>query len=192
MTFHFRNSGLTPPTWADCKAVADAYGLWENTGYGLGYAQLRSSEGSFIRADCWSLDDRVPARFQDQDFDRPGLWPPFVGMPLPTTLAPLIRWGTSERGLASGRTYAVGLSVDMQDPGDLELVNGPARDELAAAFGDLSGAITSGAPDYRQCVVSGKRSLTSESLRVPLDITSVGVYALMGAQRRRTRPTNGG
>lgn len=189
MTFHFRRDDGLPPTADDCRRAADGYGLWEFDGFADGYAILRSADSAFVRANCWSLDDRIQASFVDQPFHRTGLLPGFAGKLLPTTLCPLIRWGTVERGKTAGRTYALGLTTLCQDEsGDLELVNDLYLDALSTIFGQL-GARVFDASGLVQCIPTSKGPWGTKSFQFPGGVNDVGVYELMGSQRRRTRPS---
>lgn len=189
MTFHFRRDDGNPPSAIDCMKVAQGYGLWENDGFLDGYWLLRSDESHFTSADVWSLDDRARSSFTDIPFDRPGAIPGIAGKLLPTTLCPLVRWGTVERGKQAGRTYAVGMTTLCQDrEGDLEVVNGLYLDALATIFGEL-GARVFDSSGLVQCIPTEKGPWGTKSLKFPSGVNDVGVYRLMGSQRRRTRPS---
>lgn len=188
MTFSFANAGATPPTTEDCRAVADAYGLWENTGFGLGYALLRSSDSSYVGVSAWSHDRRANVAFTDTPFNRPGLLPGVVGALLPTSTCPLIRWATVDGRERAGRTYAVGITNEsVKFSSDQERVNGVYLDALTNIFRDLRDGIelTTG---YSMVILHQRGRGQSGFLRSYTKVRDCGVYELMGTQRRRTRP----
>jgi len=187
MVFYFRSPTGAAPTPADCQAIADAYGLWENTGSLLGYFLLRSEDSSFTGANVWSIDDRAQASFVDTPFSRSGFIPNLLFAALATSQAPIVRWATAELGKASGRTYALGLTMAVNDTkGDKELVNGVYLAALTSIFSELGPSVQA-ATGYRQVhVARSRRQLGTRSPRW-FDITGCGTYELMGTQRRRTR-----
>jgi hypothetical protein len=188
MVFHFRNPGGSPPTPGDCKAIAQQYGLWEDSGLGGGYVDFRGYDGLFTKADAWTLDRRSPASFVDTAFARNGLIPAIVAGLLPTAVCPLVRYGTVEHGLQSGRTYAVGMtSLAAEFFGDASRVDSAAQLAIAAQFASLGTQVRS-ATGYVQVVLTARGAGATKTFPLPLDITDVGCYALMGTQRRRTRP----
>jgi len=191
MVFRFRHPVYAQPTSADCKAIAQAYGAWENDGALLGYFLLRSEDSYFTRANVYSIDTRSRASFTDDRFERSGFIPNLAFAHLATSLAPVVRWGTAERGLHTGRTYATGLSEAVNDTrGDKETVNFLYVAALTSIFAQLGPAITA-ATGYIQCHYT--ESVRAGVGPVPrlLDITDVGCYELMGSQRRRTRHRSG-
>lgn len=188
MVFHFRQPGGAAPSSADCRAVADAFGLWENLGYGLGYALLRSVDSLFTGASCRSLDITSRANFVDSPFERPGLILGEIAKLMPTSCAPLVRWADVEGREAAGRTYAVGLTTEASArENDTERVNALYRAALASIFGALGPGIEA-ATGYRQVLVSRRRHGASGSLPRAVEVAGCGVYERMGTQRRRTRP----
>lgn len=188
MVFHLRALDGHEASTADCRSIADAYGLWENTGFLVGYFLLRSEDSQFTRANVFGIGVPPRASFIDQPFSRDGFIPDLAFDMLPTSMAPIIRWSTSERGPATGRTYAVGLTEAANDTeSDKEKVNGLYLDALATIFGNLNAAI--GAPLGYQLAhyTDSPRGGTGPGGKL-LDITGCGVYERMGSQRRRTRP----
>lgn len=188
MVFHFRKLAGGDATPADCKAVADAYGLWENSGFGIGYALLRGEFSHFNSANAFGISGTSRASFIDVHFARPGLIPD-VGFPLlPTGIAPIVHWATAERGKATGRTYALGLTDAATDlSGDKSVVEGLYLDALTTIFGVLR-ALIEGATGFRMAHYTTSHRGGVAVVPSLLDITGQGVYALMGSQRRRTRP----
>lgn len=187
MVFHFRSPGGAPPTSAECSTIVQQYGLWEDLGFGVGYVELRGYDGLFTRADAWTLDRRSPANFIDTSFARNGLIFAIIAGLLPTAVCPLVRYGTAQHGFASGRKYAVGMtSLVAEYFGDASRVNGVAQLVIAAAFDGLRTGMLA-ATGYRQVVLTTRGVGATKTFPLPLDITDVGCYALMGTQRRRTR-----
>lgn len=187
MVFNFRSPEGHPPTSAECRAIAQQYGLWEDLGFGAGYVELRGYDGLFVKADCWTLDRRSPASFIDTPFARNGLIFAIVAGLLPTAVCPLVRYGTALHGFASGRKYAIGMtSLVAEYFGDASRVNGVAQLVIASAFDGLRTGMLS-ATGYIQVVLTTRGPSATKSFPLPLDITDVGCYALMGTQRRRTR-----
>jgi hypothetical protein len=188
MVFFFRSPTGLDPTASECRAVADAYGRWENTGFGVGYALLRGELSRFTRANAYSIGSAPRASFIDATFERAGEIPDLVYSLLPTTLAPIIRWQTAERGVHTGRTYAVGLTMAINDVlPDRELILDFYVEALATIFGALRATVL-GATGYVQChYTSSPRGGVGPGEHL-LDITGSGCYNRMGAQRRRTRP----
>lgn len=188
MVFHFRSIDLSPPTPSICKLIAEVYGLWENDGALVGYFLLRSSDSSFRAANVWSVDPRSKASFVDEPFSRPGFIPSLAFGHLPTSMAPVVRWATAERGKATGRTYAVGLSEAVNDgESDKEKVNGLYLDSLASIFGALGPSMVA-TVKFSQCHLARSHRGGVVDSPTLLDITGCGVYERMGSQRRRTRP----
>lgn len=187
MTFHGRSVDGHEPTYGDIRAICENYGLWENTGFLLGYFLLRSSDSVFTVCNGYSLDDRQRASFVDQPFSRSGLIPGFAAGMMPTSVAPIIRWGTAEKGIHSGRTYAVGITTEAtKGNGDAEELNGLYVDALTQVFEDLA-PIVFAPVGYKQVHLVPAPSHSLTQLPVGLDITSVGCYVRCGTQRRRTR-----
>lgn len=188
MVFHFRSPTGEDATLSDCINVAKAYGLWENDGALLGYFLLRGEDSNFTRANVFGLSGAPNAVFIDEPFSRSGFIPGLGFDLLPTSLAPVIRWATAERGLATGRTYAVGLTEAVNDTrSDKETVNGLYLDSLTTIFRELGAAVQS-ATGFVQCHLARTPRGGVGPAPTLLDITGVGVYELMGSQRRRTRP----
>ena len=188
MVFHFRSPSGADASSSDCRAVANAYGLWENTGFGVGYALLRGEFSRFTVANAWSIGNPPRASFVDFKFERAGEIPDLVYSLLPTTLAPIVRWGTAERGKATGRTYALGLTQAINDllP-DRELILDFYVNALATIFGALRAEVLAATGFVQVHYTSSPRGLAGSGQRL-LDITDSGVYVRMGTQRRRTRP----
>jgi len=188
MVFYFRLTSGLPPTTLECEEVAHNFGLWEDSGFGPGYAVLRGGDSAFESCQVVSIDPRSLASFLDGPFSRSGHIPGLAFDLLPTSMAPIVRWATDERGLATGRTYCVGLTLAAVDgSSDKEKLNFLYTDALATIFGVLESTVASG-PYLKQCHYvrsSGRGAVSPPAL---LDITGHGVYQLVGSQRRRTRP----
>jgi hypothetical protein len=187
MVFWFRHPTYGVPSAADCRAIADAYGIWENSGFGLGYFSLRGELSYFTSANVYSIDPTVRASFVDTPFARGGLLPRLATQLMATGRAPIVTWGTAARGPSTGRTYAVGLTASTSlYEDDQERISGVYTGALTSIFTALRGTISL-ATGYIQChyTVSDRGGLGPGSHL--LDITGTGCYELTGSQRRRTR-----
>jgi hypothetical protein len=188
MVFYFRSPTGFDATPSELRDIADAYGLWENTGFGVGYALLRGEHSLFTSARAFSIGNEPRASSIGADFARAGEIPDLVYSLLPTSLAPIVRWATNERGIATGRTYAVGLTQAINDllP-DREVILDFYVDALSTIFGALGPEIAN-ATGYKQCHWTASSRGGLGAGQHLLDITGQGVYSMMGVQRRRTRP----
>lgn len=188
MTFHFQRLDPHPPNADEMLDLALNYGLWENSGFLLGYALLRGVESSYVGCQVNSLDASARVRASDGPFDRPGEIPLPPGTALPRNLAPIVHWNTAARPVTAGRTYAVGITALAQEgAGGLDRVNVLYLDALSAIFGSLAGTVADPV-GYRQVHVGYRGHGPAKSLRSVDPITGCGVYELMGTQRRRLRP----
>jgi hypothetical protein len=188
MVFYFANPGTTVPTPSECRAVADAYGLWENNGLGEGYSLLRAVDSAFVRANCRSIDPGGGGSFVDTEFSRSGQLPGVIGAMVASGRAPIARWGTAEHGRASARTYLVGLWDGLVDiTGDQDTLAPLAGDSISVVLGQL-GPMVLATTGYRHVALSVRGVPPPRTLWRKLDITDVGVYDRLGSQRRRARP----
>lgn len=176
------------PTAEELGDLAFNYGVWEQDIAGIGYSTLRSSDSQFVGCRVNSIDSRHQTFHIDGPVSVAGLIPSFVFGMLPSNLSPIIRWATAEKGLATGRTYAVGITTAAtKGNSDGAELNGLYRDALATIYGDL--APTVAAPvGYK--MVHLVRAVKRGPVLGPsaLDITGLGVYVRCGTQRRRLRP----
>lgn len=190
MVFYFRSYEAHPPTVSECRAVADAYGLWENNGIGIGYSLLRSDDSHYINVSCRALQGVGGPEFTDTGFDRAGQVPGFVSPMLGTGLSPICRWATAERGERTGRTYLVGISEGITSFGsDQEYLGPDAGATIQLVMAGLAPLVLA-ATGYTQAhyTESPRGGLpTGPKL---LDITGSGVYNLLGSRRNRTRQSS--
>lgn len=188
MVFYFRQPYSLAPTTAECQAVADAYGIWENNGLGIGYALLRGDDSHYVNVSCKSVDSSSESGFADKGFDRTGEIPGFVSPMLPSSLAPICRWATAERGLATGRTYLVGISEGITGMGADQEYLGPGAGAGIQVVMDSLRSVVQGSTGYIQSHFTASARGGLGIGQHLLDITGCGVYNLLGSQRRRTRP----
>lgn len=188
MVFHFRSADGHEPTPDDCRAVADAYGEWENSGFALGYFVHRGEYSYFTRANAFGIGNSPRASFIDDPFERSGFIPDLAFWLLPSSCCPIVRWATTERGPETGRTYAVGLTLLTSDPlSDKSTVSGAYGVVLQSTFDTLRVQVQA-LTGFVQChLARSKRGGLGPGQHL-LDITGCGIYELMGTQRRRTRP----
>jgi hypothetical protein len=181
------------PTAGECKALTEAYGLWESNGFiiPLGYALLRSADSHFVGSRAASCDPAGGGSYVDGPFDRPGFIPSGVSAHLPTTLAPLVYWEHTPEKPQPGRTYCLGLTEQMNRfTGDTEVINDLYGDALLTQMQELRGffALAGGAVQ-----VGVERMRGGVRLPVWNTYPVTGAHLgdrLMGSQRRRTRPDN--
>lgn len=187
MVFHCRSSDGHEATLADCVAVVAAYDAWENDGLGIGYTLLRSTDSYFVRAGAFGIGPSPRASFISRPSPNSGQIPSFLSPMVPSGRAPIIRWATAERGLSTGRTYAVGVSEGVTDFGDdQEVLSGLGTSALDLAFSQLRVILLNQA-GYVQChYTDSPRGGLGPGGHL-LDITGQGCYQLTGSQRRRTR-----
>ncbi len=187
MVFYFRSYESHIPSAAECRAVADAYGLWENNGLGIGYALLRSDDSHFVNVECRALQGPGSPGFRDTGFDRTGEIPGFLSPMLGTGLAPICRWATLERGIRTGRTYMTGVSEGVCSFGaDQEYLGGGAGAALQVVMDSMRGIVAS-ATGYTQSHYTESPRGGIAARPNLLDITGCGVYNLLGSRRLRTR-----
>lgn len=190
MVFYFRSYEAHIPTAAECRAVADAYGLWENNGLGIGYALLRSDDSHYINVECRALQYPGAPHFKDAGFDRTGEIPGFLSPMLGTGLAPICRWATSERGERTGRTYMTGISEGVCSFGaDQEYLGGGAGAAMQLVMDSMRGLVQS-RTGYQQCHYTESTRGGLDARPNLLDITGCGVYNLLGSRRLRTRQSS--
>src|ERR1022692_1064534 len=188
MVFYFRSYEAHPPTVADGKAVADAYGIWEFDGFLSGYVDVRSDDSHYVNVRCTSIDPLSSVTFRDATFDRTGQIPGFLSPMLPTGLAPLCRWGTAERGPATGRSYLVGVSEGVTGMGSDQSYLGPGAGAAIQVYMDNLRAVVLAATGFTQCHFTASQRGGLPIGQHLLDITDCGVYNLVGSRRLRTRP----
>jgi hypothetical protein len=192
MVFHARTHLGAIPIDQDCKRAIQAYGLWEDSGFGFGYTLVRHQDSVFRRCNAWSLDRRSQASFIDTPFSRPGQLGRLEGYHMVATdLAPLIRWYHGDRQ-PHGRTYAVGVAQNELDVDDDRQVLGEVEaGDVATIFRRLAPMLQT----YAGLVlVSLRTRIGGVALAVPdvLDITTGDMPTrLMATQRRRTRHGRG-
>lgn len=188
MVFRCRIAAGHPPTPADCKAIAENYGLWEDSGFGVGYTLLRGQFSYFTRCNVYSEDSTSRASFVDTPFMRAGQLPSLGAKIVPTSVAPLCRWtAVGSAGRAAGRTYLVGIAQStLLLPDDLENLGKGSAITIATQMNAMVSLFASvGAP---LVLVSRRRSLGYTGTPLVLDITHGAVATgLMASQRRRTR-----
>lgn len=188
MVFHFRNPSGAPPTASDCRNVADAYGLWENDGFLLGYYLLRGIESGFKRANAFGIDPASRASFIDAPFTRPGFIPDEPFLLTPAAVSPLVRWSTSERGANTGRTYVCGGTNLASDPDpDESNVTGAYGAILQSTFDVLRTQVQALTGFIQVHYTTSPRGGLGPGSHL-LDITGCSVSQLMATQRRRMRP----
>jgi hypothetical protein len=188
MVLYFRQLFGLDATYSDCVNIAEAYGTWENNGLGVGYCLLRSDDSHYVGVSVTGLSGASRARFDDQPFDRTGEIPGFLSPMLATGLAPICRWGTAERGAATGRTYLVGISEGITGFGADQSYLGPgAGATIQILMDELRGGVLAGTGFKQAHYTSSARGGLGIGPKL-LDITDCGVYNLLGSQRRRTRP----
>ncbi len=188
MVFHFRTATGHDANLSTLKALTEQYGLWENDGLGVGYSLLRSDDSHFVDVRAWALSGVARPTYQGGPFDLTGQIPGFVSPLLPTGKAPIVRWATLERGLATGRTYCVGVSEGVLFMGpDQERLGPGATDNFAGIFDLLRSLV---AP-LAGCVMCHRTVSSRGGVGIGpglIDVTGTGCYELMGSRRLRTRP----
>jgi len=190
MVFHFHSPGYVIPIESELVAISQAYDFWENSGLLVGYGILRSQNSIYERNNVWSIDDRSRAVLINKVQSRPGFIPFEEARMLPGNVAPIIRYGTVERGMHSGRTYAIGITEDAAAGNeDLAEVDGLYTAALTTIFREL-GLVVQSATGYTHChfTPSPRGGLVPGGNL--LDITDVGCYVRMGTRRRRLRPSS--
>lgn len=191
MTFYGQRLAPGPPTLSDLENIANVMGLWENSGFGVGYALLRSFDSRYTNTHTWSLDRRLEVSYQSGPFDRPGLILGAVSALLPTACAPLVYWDTGPYGRRPrGRTYCVGLTENTDRfTGDTSYINDLYGDALVTQMNEIRGFL--GDVGYRQVILrkrAGGVDLPQANVFPVVDAT-IGDRK-MGTQRRRTRPAS--
>jgi hypothetical protein len=189
MVFYFRTPTYGAPTAADCKALAEQYGLWENNGFAIGYALIRSDRSNFVRANTRSRDFFSQAGFTDTPFERPGLTPSRIAPMLSSSSSPIVNW-LQDSSRRMYRTYAVGLAsifvIPLED--DVTYVGSGPAGNVQAPFDALRTEIQAGC-GLIQVAMETRRA---GALLVPAlahDVVGCTVHAQqVGSQRRRTRP----
>lgn len=188
MVFYFRSYENHPPTEAECQAVADAYGLWENYGAGDGYASVRHEDSQYVGVSVRALGGPGSPAFVDRSFRRSGNVSGFRGDMLPTGIAPLCHWWTEERGPKTGRTYLVGISSAITSGvSDLSNVDDSGAAEIGVYCANLR-AMVLGVTGYTQCHYTASPRGGVGIGQFLLEITGSWVDSLTASRRLRTRP----
>lgn len=129
-----------PPTFADCDATVNAYGMWEDS-LALSprsYRAHRSQDSYLVQVKSTSIDSSSYAVQSKVDLDLQGELSNLDQLAYPAGVCPLIRWhAPHKRRTRYGRTYAACTTPELADGTDLSRLSSEGRLIMAAVFSDL-------------------------------------------------------